>query len=206
MRRCLKSVYLAQHSIHGRSSTPASLAMILCISFRWNFLSVTLTQSFKDSLNALSDTCVFLFPAHSSFFICSNYIPTLIFWSPKVITGISSRSNLTNLTDYDLTYTLMFCIYIFYHVLDFKLLEGRIHVYFSILYVLQHPILGLKTTPSRNSVKNFWMNNEWKFTTLAWVTSQPFFLFLGPLFLLNISFITRSLRRKRKTWEPHWAR
>lgn len=99
--------------------------------------------------------CVFLCPAINSFFICGNHIPSLIFGNPKVIIGTSSRSNLTYFTDYDLSDTLMFCIYIFYHALDFKLLEGRIHVYFSILYILQHPTLGLKTTPRQNSIKHF---------------------------------------------------
>ena len=40
---------------HGMLSIPGSLAMVSCISFRWNLLLVILTQSFKDSLNALSD-------------------------------------------------------------------------------------------------------------------------------------------------------
>ena len=75
-------------------------------------------------------------------------------WS-NLAAAAASRSNLTYFTDYDLSDTLMFCIYIFYHELDFKLLEGRIHVYFSILYILQHPTLGLRTTPRRNSVKHF---------------------------------------------------
>lgn len=55
MKKCLKSVYLAQQLIHGMLSIPGSLAMVSCISFRWNLLLVILTQSFKDSLNALSD-------------------------------------------------------------------------------------------------------------------------------------------------------
>lgn len=57
--------------------------------------------------------------------------------------------------------------YTYYHVLDFKFLEGRIHVYFSISYGSQHPVPILKTIPSGNSVRIFWVSNEWKFTTSA---------------------------------------
>lgn len=75
----------------------------------------------------------------------------------------------------------MFYMYVFYHVLDLKFLEGRIRVCFSILYVSQHPVLALKTIPSGNSVKIFWLSNEGKFTTLALGSTAAISPFSGSL-------------------------
>lgn len=72
----------------------------------------------------------------------------------------------------------MFYIYVLCHVFDFKFLEGKFHVCLSILY---GPVLVLKTILSRNSIKIFWVSDEWKVTTFA----------LGPT--VAISPFSRSL-------------
>lgn len=83
-------------------------------------------------------------------------------------------------------------------MLDFKFLEGRIRCLF-LNFKWPNNIQSWSWKPFQVGDKSGffeWVMNENLPLHLPWVLPQPYVLFLGSWFLLNISFVSRGRRRK----------